>query len=159
MTLRQTALKMQCGSRTICTTAAISAPHSISHKCTGHRQRKRSIVVRAADARASQQNILEKAVNSLSELVTKSPLNEGKKKWFQRMAGDYDKEATQQKIHSLIEENAVRSCSERAQDQDESWHNMSKYTWCLLQLCLHSTDMQAGAMLNCSLLHQIAACK
>ena len=50
---------------------------------------------------------MEKAVNVLSEFVTNSPLNEGKKLWFQRLDGEYDREATQEKIQRLIEQNPV----------------------------------------------------
>lgn len=75
--------------------------------------RHRRVVVRALDGQALEQRLLQnpvflKAANALSVFITKSPLNEAKKRWFVRLAGEYDRAATQQKIQSLIAEHPVR---------------------------------------------------
>lgn len=60
---------------------------------------------------ASKQSPFERAVNVVTEIVTKSPLNEGKKRFFQRLAGEYDRSATQDKIQQVIQEHKVRTAS------------------------------------------------
>ena len=66
--------------------------------------RHRRRVKAAADASTGGVNIVEKAVNSFSVLVTNSPLNEGKKRFFRILAGQYNIDATQSKINTLVAE-------------------------------------------------------
>lgn len=52
-------------------------------------------------------SILLKAVNALSVFITESPLNEWKKQWFVRRAGEYDRQETQKKIQDYIDQHPV----------------------------------------------------
>ena len=45
--------------------------------------------------------------NTVQNVFTNSPLNEGKKALVRALAGDYDKEATRAKLDGLIADNAV----------------------------------------------------
>lgn len=65
---------------------------------------KRSLQTRSD---SSRQSVIERAVNSVTEVITKSPLNEGKKRFFQRLAGDYDPAAIQAKIDNLTKQHPV----------------------------------------------------
>ena len=88
-----------------------------------HRSKRQ--VVQAVDGAELEQKLLQnpvllKAVNALSVFITKSPLNELKKRWFQRLAGEYDQAETQQRIRELIDDNPVSfGC---------------KYDWCTSSL-------------------------
>mmetsp|Transcript_26626 Transcript_26626/g.37505 ORF Transcript_26626/g.37505 Transcript_26626/m.37505 type:complete len:118 (-) Transcript_26626:554-907(-) len=45
--------------------------------------------------------------NSIQNVLTNSPLNEGKKALVKALAGEYDEEATRAKLEGLISENEV----------------------------------------------------
>lgn len=68
---------------------------------------KRSLQTRSD---SSRQSVIERAVNSVTEVITKSPLNEGKKRFFQRLAGDYDPAAIQAKIDNLTKQHPASPC-------------------------------------------------
>lgn len=58
-------------------------------------------------ASSSDQNVFEKGINALQVALLKSPLNEGKKRFFKMLAGDYDEVAVNKKIRDLVTDNKV----------------------------------------------------
>ncbi|KAK9789763.1 hypothetical protein WJX73_004000 [Symbiochloris irregularis] len=81
-------------------------------QCRKGRRARAGLTVHAFDGIKLEQNLLKspvllKAVNALSVFITKSPLNDWKKQWFVRRAGEYDREETQKKIQDYIDKNPV----------------------------------------------------
>lgn len=59
------------------------------------------------EASNNDQNVFEKGINALQVAILKSPLNEGKKRFFRMLAGSYDEAAVNKKIQDLVTDNKV----------------------------------------------------